>query len=103
MTLWAVQGHWTEFSKIHERMNLTTSTLLSMASLDDSELQNLGNELRSLIYVEQDNALELMRAVYRKETFNKDAISKRMHEFNGKTGTISGNIQRKLDKLAEKI
>jgi hypothetical protein len=44
-------------NKILELMNVTTSSLLSLSSLNDSELAGLGEELRLLIYKEHQRMI----------------------------------------------
>jgi hypothetical protein len=86
-----------------QEMRLTTSTLTSMNFLNDSELNSFEQQLTSLIWTEQENALNLVKAIANEETLDEHAIRTRLLEFSGKAGELSRKIQKKLDTFSEAI
>jgi len=83
--------------------NLTANRMISIMQLGDSELQGLNIQLMLLARQEYENLCDLLSAMKREDTVDKNAILERISEFSGKTGVVITKIQVRLNTLAEKM
>jgi hypothetical protein len=98
-----VGGNVADIDRIPELLDSTRKGILTLTTLNDSELNEANHELVTRFTKEYSNSGDLQEMIENNESLDTDAILTRVLEFQYDTVALITIMQRRLDELAQTI